>query len=147
MYGLPKHYEITRRHHVSIYKSFTAGLQGSKQFLWIDNTFLGPASSPICLKWQHANGQTKNKQKQAAARCKLIIEELETVAELSFESDAGGGGDTAEEEEEADENLRRLTERYSELTDVMMEWGVEVSNTVSVMKKKILEEGESEREN
>lgn len=50
------------------------------------------------------------------------------MAELSLESDAGGGGGTVREE--ADENLRRLTERYSELTDVMMEWGVEVSNTV-----------------
>lgn len=79
----------------------------------------------------HSNNHphvTISPHEQAAARCKLSIEALETSSESSADrsttSNATDGGVAAREK---DEIYQRLVERYSDLTDTMMDWGVEVS--------------------
>lgn len=67
---------------------------------------------------------------QAAARCKLSIEAFETASESSFGSDSnssfrprGVGAAVIGKEK----RQQQLIERYSVLTNSMMDWGVEVS--------------------
>lgn len=60
---------------------------------------------------------------QAAARCKLAIESLETSSESSF----GSSSSTSAKSKDKDEPHQRLVERYYVLKDSMMDWGVEVS--------------------
>ncbi len=65
---------------------------------------------------------------QAAARCKLSIEALETSSESSADrSTTSTAMDGSVAAREQDEIYQRLIERYSVLKDTMMDWGVEVS--------------------
>lgn len=68
---------------------------------------------------------------QAAARCKLSIEAIETASELSSGSSSdssSSAGDVEVSTREKNEiRQQQLTKRYSALTNTMMDYGVEVT--------------------
>ncbi|CAB1110788.1 unnamed protein product [Ectocarpus sp. CCAP 1310/34] len=70
---------------------------------------------------------------QAAARCKLAIEAFEasSSSDSSSELDSDSGDDDNAASEN-DKHKQRLVERYADLTDAMMDWGVEAAQALLV---------------
>lgn len=69
--------------------------------------------------------------KQAAARCNIAIEEVRNFFAELLEIDLKQHNDSMVAEMQ--DQLRWLNNRYSELTDAMMEWGVEVNKLSTSM--------------